>query len=84
MKIKLLLILLIVSFVFTGCGGDLEAFEEKAEGFAQSDKHINREELEKLKSEVALFSNNRAFKKFYTAQLSRVESLPQVRAKAKA
>jgi hypothetical protein len=67
MKIKLLLVLLIVSFVFTGCKNDFDVFKEKAEGFVKSDKHIDKEELEKLKSEVALFSNDRAFKRFYTA-----------------
>lgn len=65
MKIKLLLVL-IVSFVFIGCKNDFDAFKEKAEGFAKSDKHIDNEELENLKREVALFSNDRAFKRFYT------------------
>jgi len=67
MKIKLPLTVLLISFVFTSCTNNFDAFKEMASGFAQSDKHINREELDKLKSEVALFSADRAFKRFYTA-----------------
>ncbi|MES2487456.1 MAG: hypothetical protein V4581_16105 [Bacteroidota bacterium] len=67
MKIKLLTLLLFTSLIFTGCKTDLDVFNDTATGFAQSDKHINQEEFNKLKTEVDLFADDRAFKKFYAA-----------------
>jgi PBP1b-binding outer membrane lipoprotein LpoB len=52
MKVKLLLTVLFISFAFTGCKNNFDAFKEMAAGFAQSDKHINREELDKLKAKL--------------------------------
>ncbi len=76
MKIKLLLTLWLASLLTTSCKkSDFDVFEEKAAGFAQSDKQINSEELDRLKSEATLYSEDRDFKRFFTANAFDEEKL---------
>lgn len=63
---KRILLLLCFGVMLTGCKNDFDNFKDKAAAYAKSDKYINREELDKLKNEIALLSDDRAFKKFYT------------------
>lgn len=67
MRIKLLIALLFVSFVVTGCGDDYDDFMDKAAGFAKSNGAIDTKELELLKEEVALYSTDRKFQKLCTS-----------------
>jgi len=53
-------------FTLSSCTSDYDVFEEKAATFAKSDNSINLNEMEELKTFVADFSEDRAFKRFFT------------------